>query len=96
MIEDDNFDSKTNNLVNKYLEDKNFQSAISDLVTFCSKTSFNLFLNQSLAIAIDKQPLLRGAWGEFLGSLFLNLLYDTSEIFEGYFCLYFLPSITIE
>ena len=78
------FSSKTAELMKNYLKSLNYNDALSELVTFCSKRSFHTFISESIGSALEKHSPQRQSWGQLLGQLFASPVYDCSEIFEGF------------
>lgn len=84
-IDQNEFSSKLNEFVKTYSKSPNFSQAMKELVTFCSKDRFNVFISESILIALEKPSLQRQNWGEFLGQLFVYpVTINSSEIFEGF------------
>lgn len=78
------FEKETADLFNEYISKHDFNQALQNLVKFCSKSRFHLFVYKSLTIALEKHIDTRHIWGEFLAQMFLQPIYPCLEIFEGY------------
>ncbi|KAI2795460.1 Eukaryotic translation initiation factor 4 gamma [Blomia tropicalis] len=80
------FEKETADLFNEYISKHDFNQALQNLVKFCSKSRFHLFVYKSLTIALEKHIDTRHIWGEFLAQMFLQPIYPCLEIFEGLKC----------
>ena len=82
-IDEATFRTKTDELFEANIEISDVDSVLSQLVTFCSKTHFNVFLSRTIELVLERNQSDRKKWGSCLGQLFLAPTYDCSEIFEG-------------